>query len=186
MQHVITSVRLVVLTMLVCCAGYTAVIWGLAYAVTPWTAEGSLITDASGRVVGSARIAQEFTQARYFWPRPSAVGYNAAATGGSNLSPTNPKLVERLQPLLEAHGANAERPLPADLATASGSGLDPHITLAAARYQAPRVATARGLSEQELMQWLERRAETPGGLLGSGKLIHVLNTNLALDRGEVH
>ncbi len=185
MQHVITTIRLIGATMLVCCVGYTGLIWAIANAVTPWTAQGSMLTNDAGEIIGSDRIAQSFTQPHYFWPRPSAVDYNAAATGGSNLSPANPALVERLQPLLAAHGAGPDRPLPADLATASGGGLDPHITLEAALFQAPRVAAARGLDEARLKQWLTDNATTPGALLGSGPLVHVLNANIALDDGVV-
>lgn len=185
MNHVLTTLRLVAVTMLICCVCYTAAVWGIANAATPWTAQGSILTDSNGEVIGSAQVAQAFTQPQYFWPRLSAVDYNAAATGASNMSPANPKLAERLQPVLEQYGAGAANPLPADLATASGSGLDPHITLEAALYQAPRVAAARGLSEETLRQWLDERAARPGGVLGGARLIHVLETNLALDKGGV-
>lgn len=185
MKHVITGLRLVIVTMVVCCAGYTVLIWGLANLVRPWAARGSLLTDDSGHVVGSALIAQNFAETRYFWPRPSAVDYNASATGGSNKSPANPELAERLKPLLAAHGAGPANPLPADLATASGSGVDPHITLEAALFQAPRVAQARGVEASLLVSWLERRASSPGSILGGVRIINVLETNLALDRGEV-
>lgn len=185
MRHIVTTFRLIGVTMFVCCIGYTTLIWAIANAVTPWTARGSLFTNDTGEIIGSALLAQPFTEPRYFWPRPSAVDYNASATGGSNLSPASPALVARLQPLIEAHAATPDRPLPADLATASGGGLDPHITLEAAVYQVPRVANARHLDEAVLERWLKDHAETPGGILGSGPLVHVLRTNIALDRGEV-
>lgn len=185
MNHVIVALRLVAVTMAVCCIGYTLVIWAIANTVTPWTAKGSLLTNDAGDVVGSASLAQAFTKPQYFWPRPSAVNYDASATGGSNLSPANPKLVERLLPILEANGVGPEHPLPVDMATASGSGMDPHITLEAALFQAPRIAQARGISEEALRKWLADHAETPGGILGSGSLVNVLESNLALDKGEV-
>ena len=185
MDHVLTTLRLVLVTMFICCVCYTAVVWSIANAATPWTAHGSILTDPNGQVIGSAQVAQAFTRPQYLWPRLSAVEYNAAASGGSNLSPANPKLIARLVPVLERYGANGEKPLPADLASASGSGLDPHITLDAALYQARRVAAARGLSEEALIQWLNERAVRPGGILGGARLIHVLETNIALDRGEV-
>lgn len=185
MSHILTTVRLVLATMFICSVCYTVAVLCIANAVTPWTAQGSILTNQAGDVIGSAQIAQAFTQPQYFWPRLSAVDYNAAATGGSNLSPANPKLIERLRPVLDRYGADAGKPLPADLATASGSGLDPHITLEAALYQAPRVARARGIGEETLMRWLNENAVRPGGLLGGAGLIHVLKTNLALDHGKV-
>jgi K+-transporting ATPase ATPase C chain len=186
MRHVIVALRLMAVTVAVCCIGYTAVIWGVANAITPWTAKGSLLTNEAEEVVGSALIAQAFSEPKYFWPRPSAVNYDASATGGSNLSPANPALVDRLQPFLEAYTAGPDHPLPADLATASGSGMDPHITFEAARFQAPRVAQARGISDEVLLKWLADHAESPGGVLGSGSIVNVLKSNRALDNGEVH
>lgn len=184
MTHLVATLRLVAVTMLVCCVGYTAVIWTVANTLTPWTAAGHLLTNEAGETVGSRQIAQAFTQPEYFWPRLSAADYDASATGGSNLSPANPELVERLQPVLEAHGAEPGRPLPADLATASGSGMDPHILLDSAIYQAARVARARGLDEQALVQWLRNHADRPGAFLGSGAIVNVLETNIALDKGD--
>ena len=151
MKPWITSLRLVVVTMLVCVAGYTALILGFAQLVTPDTAEGSLITNPDGKIIGSRLIAQRFTQARYFWPRPSAVDFNAAGAGGSNKSPTSSDLTDRARTnTIPRFGATTENPLPAELAAASGSGLDPHITEHAAMYQAARVAKARHLPEPQI------------------------------------
>lgn len=179
--QLVTSVRVVVFTMLVCCGLYTLFVFAVGQAVTPHTAEGSLITDAQGKVIGSELIAQKFTRPEYFWPRPSASDYNAAGTAGSNLSPTNPKLRERALEIFGLEGAAEDNPIPADLVTASGGGLDPHITLEAARYQAKRVAKARGLSDEEVMGLIENHALKSGGLLTPEPLVNVLLLNIELD-----
>lgn len=185
MSQIIVTFRLVAATMLACCVGYTALVWVFANAVSPWTAQGSLIENSLGEVVGSAHLGQGFDEPQYFRPRLSAVDYNAAASGGSNLSPANPRLAERLKAVLAYYGVGHGRPLPADLATASGSGLDPDITLEAALHQAARVARARGLAEATLVAWLKFKAFRPGGLPGLGQLVRVLEVNRALDQGEV-
>ena len=181
MKSFITSLRLVVVTMLVCVAGYTAVILALAQVITPDTAEGSLIKDKDGKIIGSHLIAQNFTNATYFWPRPSAVGYNASRAGGSNKSPTSSDLIDRVKQLIAQYGASAEKPLPAELAAASGGGLDPHITEHAALYQAERVAKARGLPQSQVEELIKRNAFAPGGSLTPDRLVNVLELNLALD-----
>jgi K+-transporting ATPase ATPase C chain len=168
--------------MLVCVAGYTAVILALAGILAQETAEGSLIKDKNGQIIGSRLIAQSFTKASYFWPRPSAVGYKADGAGGSNKSPTSSDLTDRARTnTIPLYGATAERPLPADLAAASGCGLDPHITEHAALYQAGRVAQARGLTQAEVERLTKDRAFSPGGFLTSERLVNVLELNLALD-----
>ena len=181
MKSLIASIRLVLVTMLICVAGYTALILGFAQIVTPGTAEGSLIKGKDGKIVGSHLIAQSFTNAIYFWPRPSAVGYNAAGAGGSNKSPTSTNLTERAQQLIEQYGASVEKPLPANLAAASGGGLDPHITEHAALYQAKRVAKARNLSQSQVEDLIKQHAFAPGGALTPDRLVNVLELNLALD-----
>jgi K+-transporting ATPase ATPase C chain len=181
MPSLIASLRLVGATILVCVAGYVAVILGVAQLATPETAQGSLITGADGSIVGSRLIAQKFTQPGYFWPRPSAVDYNGAGAGGSNKSPTSPDLTDRATQLIGLYGASAERPLPADLAAASGGGLDPHVTEAAARYQAERVAGARGLPLERIEVLVREHAFAPGGIFTPGRVVNVLELNLALD-----
>lgn len=181
-SQLVTSVRVVIFTMLVCCGLYTLLIYGIGQAVTPHTAEGSLITDARGKVIGSELIAQKFTRPEYFWPRPSASDYNAAGSAGSNLSPTNPKLRERALGIIGAVGAAPGNPVPADIVTASGGGLDPHITLEAAMYQAKRVADARGLTEEEVKGFIESHASRPGGMLTPEPLVNVLILNIELDK----
>jgi K+-transporting ATPase ATPase C chain len=182
MQSLITSLRVSAATIAICVVGYSAAILGVAQLFTPATANGSLITNADGAVVGSRLVAQEFEEPRYFWPRPSAVGYNAAGAGGSNKSPTSDVLTERAEALIALHGATPERPLPPELATASGGGLDPHISEQAARYQAARVAVARGLPGAQLEALIQEHAFAPGGPLTPARLVNVLELNLALDR----
>ena len=180
-NQLVTSVRVVVFTMLVCCGLYTLFVYAVGQALTPHTAEGSLVADAQGKVIGSELIAQKFTRPEYFRPRPSASDYNAAGTAGSNLSPTNPRLRERALEIIGLEGARADNPIPADLVTASGGGLDPHITLEAARYQAKRVAKARGLSDEEVMGIVENHALKSGGMLTPEPLVNVLLLNIELD-----
>ena len=174
------SLRTAATTLLVCSGLYTALILGVGQALVPDSANGHLV-ERDGKVVGSRQVAQKFEAPHYLWPRPSAADYNGVAASGSNKSPTNPELTERAKGEIERHGATAERPLPAELATTSGAGLDPHISLAAALYQAPRVAEARGVSAAQVKRVIA--AETTMLPLASGtRLVNVLETNLALDR----
>jgi K+-transporting ATPase ATPase C chain len=181
MESFVTSLRLAAITLLVCCCGYTALILGFAQVLTPHTANGSLVEGQDGSVVGSSLLAQAFTQPRYFWPRPSAVAYNAAGAGGSNKSPTSPDLAARAEQVVAAYGATADRPLPAELAAASGGGLDPHISEHAALYQVARVAAARDLAPPQVEALVSRLAFAPGGFLTRDRLVNVLELNLALD-----
>ena len=176
-----TALRLALTTILLCGFAYTSIILGFARIANPRGAEGSLIRTPDGRVIGSRLLAQEFTSDRYFFPRPSACGYNAAAAAGSNLSPTNPKLAARAAEIIARHGAASGRPIPADLVTASGSGLDPDISEASARFQAARVAKARQLPLPEVVRTIDDlKRPLPGEPDGSA-LINVLELNLALD-----
>lgn len=177
-----TSIRIVLVTMVICCLLYPLVILGIGQTLTPNSANGSLVSNGQGEIVGSKLLAQKFDRPEYFWPRPSAVDFNAAAAGGSNLSPTNPELRERAKTLVARFKASADDPIPADLVTASGSGLDPNITLAAAKYQAARVAAARGLSIETIVELLDKYAHRPGGALTPRPLVNVLIVNMALDR----
>jgi K+-transporting ATPase ATPase C chain len=181
MQAFIVSLRVAAATLLVCVAGYTLVILGVARLVRPETAEGSLILRPDRTVVGSRLIAQKFEQPRYFWPRPSAPDYNASGAAGSNKSPTSTALTERATALVERYGATPADPLPADLAAASGGGLDPHITERAALYQAKRVASARGVALAQVEALIREHTFSPGGPLTADRLVNVLELNLALD-----
>jgi K+-transporting ATPase ATPase C chain len=182
MESLLASIRVALATMLICVAGYAAVIWGVGQAFVPDTARGSLVTSADGTIVGSRLIAQKFTAPGYFWPRPSAVDYNGAGAGGSNKSPTSGDLTERATEIVVAYGATPENPLPPELAAASGGGLDPHISEHAAIYQAARVAEARGLPLAEVEAVVSEHAFAPGGFLTPDRLVNVLELNLALDR----
>jgi K+-transporting ATPase ATPase C chain len=184
MQSLIASIRLVIATMLICVAGYTLVILGVAQLV-PDTAQGSLITSAEGKVVGSRLIAQKFEQPKYFWPRPSAAGkegWDAMSAAGSNKSPTSEDVAKRAKELVERYRATVENPLPAELAAASGGGLDPHISERAALYQAKRVAEARGLPLSQVEAMISERVFRPGLFLTPDRLVNVLELNLALDQ----
>jgi K+-transporting ATPase ATPase C chain len=180
--QVVTSMRIVFVTMMVCCFLYPLAILDIGQTLTPYPAGGSLLRNGQGEIVGSELLAQRFERSGYFWPRPSAVDYNAAAAGGSNLSPANPLLREKAKALAARFGASAADPVPADLVTASGSGLDPHITLAAAKYQAARVALARGLTVDAVTELLTKHATRPGGVLTPQPLVNVLLVNMELDR----
>ncbi|WP_343222172.1 potassium-transporting ATPase subunit KdpC [Methylomonas paludis] len=166
---------------------YPALVTALAQWWFPQQANGSLITGKQGEVQGSALIGQTFTEPRYFWSRPSATGpygYNAAASSGSNLGPTNPALIEavaaRVQALHDADPTN-QAPVPVDLVTASGSGLDPHISLAAAEYQIKRVARLRHISESILRALVAANSEDRQWLVFGEPRVNVLQLNLALD-----
>lgn len=225
-----------------CCVLYPLALWAFAQVVFPTKATGSLVTKPDGTVVGSRQVAQAFTKDEYFWPRPSAAGYNAAAAGGSNWGASQPKLrarvAQQLGPLVRYRSgrpvgpdieawfaadpdraaawakehpaatgpevqaaffdawlqdpANRDKvadiePVPADFVTASGAGLDPHITLRNARWQLPRVAAARassggeGDARRRVEAVLARAASAPLGGLAGEPLVNVLEVNLALD-----
>jgi K+-transporting ATPase ATPase C chain len=165
---------------------YPFVITGVAQAVFPEQANGSLIYQ-DRQAVGSAFIGQPFDDPKYFWGRLSATGpfaYNAAASSGSNYGPLSSALTDAAQARIDALSAadpTNTQPVPVDLVTASGSGLDPHISPAAALYQAPRVARARGLSEEQVRALVQRFTEgRQFGVLGEPR-VNVLKLNLALD-----
>lgn len=178
------SLKIALATIVLCGGLYPLIIFSFAHFLTPETASGSLLRDQAGKVVGSRLIAQEFKQPGYFWPRPSAVSFNAAAAGGSNLSPAGPEVRERAVQTVRKFGANSMRPLPADLAAASGSGLDPFITLQAALFQAPRVAQARGMALSDLEVRVHRHAADEKIFLSGESLVNVLVLNMELDARE--
>jgi K+-transporting ATPase ATPase C chain len=165
---------------------YPLAVTGLAQLFFPDQANGSLIIH-NGKVIGSKLIGQYFDRPEYFWSRPSATSpfpYNAAASSGSNLGPTNPALIEAVKArvaALRAADPGNDSPIPIDLVTASGSGLDPHISPAAALYQLKRVARARGLNDDTVLTLVTQHTEgRQFGLLGERR-VNVLQLNLALD-----
>jgi K+-transporting ATPase ATPase C chain len=182
-KNLVTAVLFTVTTTVLLGLVYPLVITGLAR-FWPDKANGQLIT-RNGAVVGSRILAQPFTGPAYFHPRPSAAGTNGYAadnSSGSNLGPTNQKLIDRAKTdVATLQMENQGKPIPIDLVTTSGSGLDPHITPAGAEFQVPRVAKARGISENELLKLVQ--AHTDGrqfGFLGEPR-VNVLELNLALD-----
>lgn len=188
MNHVRAAVVSLLALTVITGVAYPLLVTGIAQVVFPSQANGSLIA-RGGVVVGSALIGQPFDDPKYFWSRPSATSpfaYNAAASSGSNLSPTNPALVKTVQErvaALRAADPGNDAPVPVDLVTASGSGLDPHISPAAAQYQIARVARVRKLDPQAVQALVAR--ETEGrwlGILGEPR-VNVLKLNLALDAG---
>jgi potassium-transporting ATPase KdpC subunit len=186
LEALLPSVRMLLAMTVLTGVLYPALMTGVAQALFREQANGSVV-HRDRRAVGSALVGQEWTSPRYFWGRPSATSptaYNGASSGGSNLGPTNPALHaavrERAERLRASHGA--ETPIPVDLVTASGSGLDPDISIAAALYQAERVAHARH-SRVEDVQNVIRRLARPALPAGLGEpRVNVLELNLALDR----
>jgi K+-transporting ATPase ATPase C chain len=162
---------------------YPLVVTGLAQVMFPAKAAGSLI-EKDGKVIGSSLIGQPFTGPRYFHSRPSAAGtgYDATASGGTNLGPTNQKLMDNVKTAADAlREENPGTPIPIDMVTASASGLDPHITPAAAEFQIPRIVKERGLSSDEVRRLVREHTEgRQFGLLGEPR-VNVLELNLALD-----
>jgi K+-transporting ATPase ATPase C chain len=171
-------------TMALLGGAYHFVLWGIGRVLFASQAEGSLVRRADGRIVGSRLVAQKFTKPEYFQPRPSAVDYNAASTGGSNYGPSNPDhlkaVEERLGALTKLEGVDASR-VPSEMVTASGGGLDPHIPPAAAELQAGRVAKARGVAHERVLEIVRQHTEGPTlGFLGRAR-VNVLELNIALD-----
>ena len=179
MNDLLTSLRLWLGTLVVCCVLYPGFLWLFGHALVPGSVEGDLIRDPHGQVIGSHRVAQSFARPEYVWPRPSAVDYNASATGGSNLSPTDPRLTERAREILAR--LDVDESVPADLVAASGSGLDPDVTERAARIQAPRVAAARGIDEALVRDRIDEVARFTGGIPLGERIVNVLELNMALD-----
>jgi K+-transporting ATPase ATPase C chain len=172
---------------LVCCGLYPLVVFGLGQALFPAQANGSLLLDAQGAVRGSRLLGQPFAADKYFHPRPSAAGtgYDASSSGGRNLGPTSRKLrdaiAQNVADYRAQNGLAANTPVPADAVTASGSGLDPHISVRNAELQVPRVAKARGLAPATVRALVSKYTDAPAwGMLGDPG-VKVLELNLALD-----
>ena len=171
----------------VCCGLYPLVIWGVGQVLFHGKANGSLIVDSSGTIRGSRLLGQQFTGEKYFHTRPSAAGngYDATSSGGSNLGPTSQKLrdsiAQNISDYRSQNGLATNAPVPADAVTASGSGLDPHISLENAQLQAARVARVRGLNVDQVRALISQKTDPADfGVLGEAG-VNVLELNLALD-----
>jgi potassium-transporting ATPase KdpC subunit len=179
-----TSIRFTLVTIVLLGIGYPLIVTGIAGTIFPRKAAGSLILK-DGQVIGSSLLAQSFTSDKYFHPRPSAAGngYDATASSGSNLAQSNKVLVDRIQGSIDKLAKeNQGKPVPIDLVTTSGSGLDPDITPDSAFFQAPRVAKARGLTQAQVDQFVQDHITNRQlGLLGEPR-VNVLQLNLDLDK----
>jgi K+-transporting ATPase ATPase C chain len=181
-RNLLTAFLMTIATTMLLGVIYPLVVTGLAQVLFPKKANGELI-EVNGKLVGSRLLAQSFTGARYFHPRPSAVNYDPTNSNGSQLGPTNHQLIDRVKGDVAALQAeNPGTPVPIDLVTTSASGLDPEITPAAAEFQLPRVAKARGLSEDSVREAVRQHTEQRQfGFLGEPR-VNVLDLNLALDK----
>jgi len=192
MKDMLKELKTAILAMLVLafilCGIYPLLVWGCGQVFFPSQANGSLIRGKDGTVYGSSLLGQNFASPAYFHPRPSAAGangYDGASSGGSNLGPTSQKLADALKLRIEEYrtgnGLAPDTPVPADAVTASGSGLDPHISIKNALLQLPRVARERGLAEKDVRELVQKYTDNRGlGLLGEAG-VNVLELNLALD-----
>jgi K+-transporting ATPase ATPase C chain len=187
MKTILVAVRATAVTLILTGLAYPLVMTGLGQLLFPSAAQGSLLHDSSGRLVGSVLIGQSFSKPWYFQGRPSAAGngYDPLASGGSNLGPSSAKLRERVTAdaaRLARENPQAPGPIPVELVTASASGLDPHISPQAAYWQIPRVARARGIAPERVRQVVDDHSEGRDlGFLGEPR-VNVLLLNLALDR----
>jgi K+-transporting ATPase ATPase C chain len=187
MKNLLTAILMTVVTTLLLGLIYPLLVTGLAQLLFPAQANGQLVL-RNGEVVGSRLLGQPFTSPHYFHSRPSAAGaggYDATASGGSNLAPTNKSLVERVKAdVAKLQAENPGKPIPIDLVTTSASGLDPHISPATAAFQIPRVARAWGMTETSLRMLVDQYTEGRTlGLWGEAR-VNVLMLNLALDEQQ--
>ena len=185
MKDIKPAILLFIIFTIICGGIYPLLVTGIAQAVFPRQANGSLVTDTNGKVVGSSLIGQPFSDPKYFWPRPSATAefsYNPAASGGSNAGPTNPAYLRTVGDRVKAlRDSGVTGQVPADLVQASASGLDPHVTPESALLQVPRVAKARGVSEDVLKKGVSQAIEDRQlGFMGAPR-VNVLVLNLKLD-----
>jgi K+-transporting ATPase ATPase C chain len=190
-EQILPGLRIKLFFTLVLGIGYPLAVTGISQLILPRQANGSLFI-AGGKVVGSELIGQNFSKPEYFHPRPSAAGdkgYDATASSGSNLGPTNKKLIDRVAASVDQfrkENPDYQGPIPADMVTTSGSGLDPHISPDSARAQAARVAKVRGVSIDQVNQLIAQYTEQPDlGFLGEPR-VNILKLNLALEAQLAH
>lgn len=181
MKNLFISIKITLAFCVVLFVGYVLVLWGVAALTKPNSGQAELVT-LNGKVVGAANVGQQFTDAKYFWSRPSAVDYDGSGSGGSNKGVTNPEYLEeveaRIEAFLVAHPYLNRADVPSEIVTASASGLDPHISPAAARVQTRRVAEARGVAVEDIDKLVSDAQER--ALVGTS-FINVLKLNVALD-----
>ncbi|MBM7062166.1 potassium-transporting ATPase subunit KdpC [Pseudomonas sp. UL073] len=171
------AISVLALLTLITGVAYPLAVTGIAQLAFPEQANGSLVRDAQGTVRGSALLAQPFDGGQWFQPRPSAANFATVPSGASNLAPSNPALAERIAKDAATLAASGQGAVPMELVTTSASGLDPHLSPAAALYQVPRIAAARGMSADSLKRLIQQHTETP--LVGPA-VVNVLALNLAL------
>ncbi len=181
-KHILPSIKLSIISMLVFVVFYTLVVWGIGLVIAPNHGNGEVV-QVNGKTVGYKLVGQSFTQAKYFNGRPSAVGYNAAGSGGSNKGPSNPDYLKGVQAAIDTflmkNPTIKKEDVPVELVTASGSGLDPDISPKAAMVQIPRVAKARNFSEDKLKALVEKHTEKP---MFGPEHVNVLLLNVDLDK----
>jgi potassium-transporting ATPase KdpC subunit len=183
------SIVAIIVLAIICCGAYPVIVYGLGRALFPHQAGGSLLVDKSGAVRGSSLLCQNFTGDKYFHPRPSAAGnngYDPTSSGGSNLGPTSSNLVANITQNIAAYRSDnnlaANAPVPADAVTESGSGLDPDISLENAELQIPRVAKARGMTEEQVRKFVAQNTEGRDlGIFGVPR-VNVMTLNFGLDQ----
>jgi K+-transporting ATPase ATPase C chain len=176
-----TLIRLFILCVVSIGFVYLPVLLGIAGIAAPHESTASIMSGPDGRPVGSRFVAQEFTRPEYFHPRPSAADYDGMGAAGSNLSPTHPAIAERASAICAEYEATPDNPIPADLVTASGSGLDPDITIKGAIYQIPRITAARRMESEKVRAVIDQVKRPLMGSFGGPELVNVLKLNLALD-----
>lgn len=181
MKNFLISIKITIVFCVVLFVGYVLVLWGIAFVVTPNQGNAEVVT-LNGKVVGASNVGQQFTDAKYFWTRPSAVSYDGSGSGGSNKAISNSEYLEevstRIDDFLVAHPYLTREQVPSEMVTASASGLDPHISVEAAMVQAQRVAMARGISEDDLKKIIDSQIEST---LSAVPIINVLKLNVMLD-----
>ena len=187
-SHIIPAIKLTLVCILVFVGAYTIVVWGIGQLIAPNHGNGETINylkSTNNSKYGFVNIGQTFTADKYFWSRPSAVGYNAAGSGGSNKGPTNKEYLTQVQARIDTflvHNPSVKKSdIPVEMVTASGSGLDPHISPKAAMIQVPRIAKVRNLPEDKIIALVNEHTEKPLlGIFGPSK-VNVLKLNISLD-----